>query len=68
MGCQLVCDARGLLLSAETHWAGGLKDTEVLERSALYKKLQNLKEDDDEDEEGGWLLGETGTLATLPYL
>lgn len=68
MGCQLVCDARGLLLSAETHWAGGLKDTEVLERSALYKQLQNLKEHDDEDEEGGWLLGETGTLATLPYL
>ncbi|KAF3857170.1 hypothetical protein F7725_009029 [Dissostichus mawsoni] len=35
VGCQLVCDARGLLLSAETHWPGGLRDTEVLERSAL---------------------------------
>lgn len=51
MGCQLVCNARGLLLSAETHWPGGLKDTEVLERSALYKQLQNAEE--------GWLLGRT---------
>lgn len=50
VGCQLVCDARGLLLSAETHWEGGLKDTEVLEKSALYKQLQDIEE--------GWLLGE----------
>ncbi|XP_058478425.1 putative nuclease HARBI1 [Solea solea] len=50
VGCQLVCDARGLLLSAETHWPGGLKDTEVLERSAIYKQLQN--------NEKGWLLGD----------
>lgn len=53
VSCQLVCDARGLLLSAETHWPGGLKDTEVLERSALYKQLQDTEE--------GWLLGETWT-------
>lgn len=51
VGCQLVCDARGLLLSAETHWPGGLKDTDVLERSALHKQLQDIEE--------GWLLGET---------
>lgn len=51
VGCQLVCDARGLLLSAETHWPGGLRDTEVLERSALQKHLQDAEE--------GWLLGET---------
>lgn len=51
MGCQLVCDARGLLLSAETHWPGGLKDTDVLEKSALYKQLLDTEE--------GWLLGET---------
>ncbi|XP_004066664.1 putative nuclease HARBI1 [Oryzias latipes] len=50
VACQLVCDARGLLLSAETHWPGGLHDTEVLERSALYKQLQ--------DSEEGWLLGD----------
>lgn len=51
VGCQLVCDARGLLLSAETHWPGGLKDTDVLEKSALYKQLLDTEE--------GWLLGET---------
>eukprot|EP00064_Thunnus_orientalis_P008171 superscaffoldBa00000955_g8194 len=50
VGCQLVCDARGLLLSAETHWPGGLKDTDVLERSALHKQLQETSE--------GWLLGD----------
>lgn len=50
VGCQLVCNARGLLLSAETHWPGGLKDTDVLERSALHKQLQDTEE--------GWLLGE----------
>ncbi|CAN9498228.1 unnamed protein product [Ophioblennius macclurei] len=50
VACQLVCDARGLLLSAETHWPGGLQDTIVLERSALYEQLQNTKE--------GWLLGD----------
>lgn len=54
VGCQIVCDARGLLLSAETHWPGGLKDTDVLERSALHKQLQDV--------EKGWLLGETGIL------
>lgn len=50
VGCQLVCNARGLLLSAETHWPGGLKDADVLERSALRKWLQDAEE--------GWLLGE----------
>lgn len=57
VACQLVCDARGLLLSAETHWAGGLQDTVVLERSALYKELQ--------DTEQGWLLGELWTCYSL---
>lgn len=50
VGCQLVCDARGLLLSAETRWPGGLKDTDVLQRSALHTQLQDSQE--------GWLLGE----------
>uniref|UniRef100_A0A3Q3F908 Putative nuclease HARBI1 n=1 Tax=Labrus bergylta TaxID=56723 RepID=A0A3Q3F908_9LABR len=49
VGCQLLCNARGLLLSAET-WPGGLKDTEILERSALFKQLQDI--------EDGWLLGD----------
>ncbi|XP_061841157.1 putative nuclease HARBI1 [Nerophis lumbriciformis] len=51
IGCQIVCDARGLLLSAETHWPGGLKGVEVLERSALYKQLQETQE--------GYLLGDS---------
>lgn len=59
MGCQLVCDSRGLLLSAETHWPGGLKDTDILERSALYKQLQDTEE--------GWLLGETWILDFQRY-
>uniref|UniRef100_A0A665VM76 Putative nuclease HARBI1 n=1 Tax=Echeneis naucrates TaxID=173247 RepID=A0A665VM76_ECHNA len=50
VGCQLVCNARGLLLSAETHWPGGLKDTDVLERSDLCRQLQ--------DTEKCWLLGD----------
>uniref|UniRef100_A0A8D3APF9 Putative nuclease HARBI1 n=1 Tax=Scophthalmus maximus TaxID=52904 RepID=A0A8D3APF9_SCOMX len=45
VACQLVCDARGLLLSAETHWPGGLKDTDVLERSALHKQLQDFEKE-----------------------
>lgn len=45
-----MCNSRGLLLSAETHWPGGLKDTEILERSAIYQQLQEVEE--------GWLLGE----------
>ncbi|XP_017285526.1 putative nuclease HARBI1 [Kryptolebias marmoratus] len=50
IACQLVCDARGLLLSAETRWPGGLEDTVVLERSAVYQQLQDVEE--------GWLLGD----------
>ncbi|XP_077576059.1 putative nuclease HARBI1 isoform X1 [Stigmatopora nigra] len=51
IGCQLVCDARGLLLSVETHWPGGFKAVDVLERSALYKELQESEE--------GYLLGDS---------
>lgn len=57
VGCQLVCNARGLLLSAETHWPGGLKDTDVLERSALHKQLQDTEE--------GWLLGEISASSRI---
>lgn len=51
VGCQLVCNAQGLLLSAETNWPGGLKATDILERSSLNKQMQHAAE--------GWLLGET---------
>lgn len=51
VGVQLVCDSRGLLLSAETHWPGALRDYEVLQRSALYKTMEDLEE--------GWLLGDS---------
>lgn len=54
VGCQIVCDARGLLLSAETHWPGGLKDFEVLQQSAVYKIMQ--------DSEEGWLLGQSNQI------
>ncbi|MEQ2157460.1 hypothetical protein GOODEAATRI_002083 [Goodea atripinnis] len=56
VACQLVCNARGLLLSAET-WPGGLQDTKILQRSALYKQLQDNKE--------GWLLGEMCLFSPL---
>lgn len=59
VGCLLACDARGLLLSAETHWPGGLRDTDVFERSALLKQLQDTEE--------GWLLGEMGISAFLRH-
>lgn len=51
VGCQLVCNAQGLLLSAETNWPGGLKAMDILERSSLNKQMQQAVE--------GWLLGET---------
>lgn len=50
VSCQLVCDSRGLLLSAETHWPGSLQAPEVLERSSLSTELQGACE--------GWLLGD----------
>ncbi|XP_020783847.1 putative nuclease HARBI1 [Boleophthalmus pectinirostris] len=51
VGVQLVCDSRGLLLSAETHWPGALRDFDVLQRSALYKTMEDLGQ--------GWLLGDS---------
>lgn len=60
MACQLVCNARGLLLSAETNWPGGLQDIEILERSAVYKHYQNTEE--------GWLLGEMWILSVTFFI
>ncbi|XP_021441551.2 LOW QUALITY PROTEIN: putative nuclease HARBI1 [Oncorhynchus mykiss] len=42
INCQLVCDARGLLLSAETNWHGSLQDNCIAEQE-IHK---------------GWLLGD----------
>lgn len=53
VSCQLVCDARGLLLSAETHWPGGVSDSNILWGSLVPKQL--LQEGDSVD---GWLLGD----------
>uniref|UniRef100_H3CF50 Putative nuclease HARBI1 n=1 Tax=Tetraodon nigroviridis TaxID=99883 RepID=H3CF50_TETNG len=50
VACQLVCNAQGLLLSAETNWPGGLRATDILERSSLNKQMQEAAE--------GWLLGD----------
>lgn len=54
IGCQLVSNAQGLLLSAETNWPGGLKDTDILQSSNLNKQMQDTEE--------GWLLGEVSIL------
>lgn len=53
INCQIVCDARGLLLSAETHWPGSFHDESVFKHSSVPKYF---------DEQGSpeeWLLGDT---------
>ncbi|XP_046897990.1 putative nuclease HARBI1 [Hypomesus transpacificus] len=52
VNCQLVCDARGLLLSAETHWPGSLQDSLIFSQSCASKLHQ------EQDNHGGWLLGD----------
>ncbi|KAM6945705.1 putative nuclease HARBI1 [Aplochiton taeniatus] len=53
VSCQLVCDARGLLLSAETDWPGGVTDSHILWRSPMPELLLP-----DRDSTDGWLLGD----------
>ena len=53
VNCQLVCDARGLLLSAETHWPGSLQDSLIFSQSCASKLHQ------EQDNHGGWLLGKS---------
>ncbi|XP_041075446.1 putative nuclease HARBI1 [Polyodon spathula] len=53
INCQLVCDPRGLLLSAETHWPGGLLDTAVFQKSSLKRLFE------EQDRHDGWLLGDS---------
>ncbi|KAJ7985773.1 hypothetical protein DPEC_G00343950 [Dallia pectoralis] len=52
INCQLVCDARGLLLSAETNWPGSLQD------NLLFKQSSVCKEFEDKEKHEGWLLGD----------
>ncbi|MBN3292022.1 HARB1 nuclease, partial [Polypterus senegalus] len=53
ISCQLVCDSRGLLLSAETNWPGGLEDMQVFQQSALLRTFE-----EEEKNQAGWLLGD----------
>lgn len=53
LNCLMVCDARGALLSAETHWPGSLPDCAVLQQAALASQFENALHKD------GWLLGKS---------
>ncbi|KAG5840010.1 hypothetical protein ANANG_G00211610 [Anguilla anguilla] len=52
INCQLVCDSRGLLLSAETHWPGSLQDNVIFQQSSVSRFFE------DQDNQEGWLLGD----------
>ncbi|XP_023695555.1 putative nuclease HARBI1 [Paramormyrops kingsleyae] len=52
INCQLVCDSRGLLLSAETHWPGSLDDSAVFKQSAVKTFFE------EQESHEGWLLGD----------
>ncbi|XP_015142731.1 putative nuclease HARBI1 [Gallus gallus] len=53
LNCLMVCDARGALLSAETHWPGSMPDCNVLQQAALTSQFENELYKD------GWLLGDS---------
>ena len=53
LNCLMVCDARGVLLSAETHWPGSLPDCTVLQQAALTSQFETELHKD------GWLLGKS---------
>lgn len=53
LNCLMVCDSRGVLLSAETHWPGSLPDCTVLEQAALTSQFETELHKD------GWLLGKS---------
>uniref|UniRef100_A0A7M4G037 Putative nuclease HARBI1 n=1 Tax=Crocodylus porosus TaxID=8502 RepID=A0A7M4G037_CROPO len=53
LNCLMVCDARGVLLSVETHCPGSLQDCTVLQQAALTSQFEaGLHKD-------GWLLGDS---------
>ncbi|XP_076143775.1 putative nuclease HARBI1 [Alosa pseudoharengus] len=52
INCQIVCDARGLLLCAETHWPGSLQDESIFKQSSVLKYFE------EQDKDEGWLLGD----------
>ncbi|NXO80589.1 ALPL protein, partial [Sitta europaea] len=61
LNCLMVCDSRGILLSAETHWPGSLPDSTVLEQAALTSQFEtDLRKD-------GWLLGDS-SFSLRPWL
>ncbi|XP_036391351.1 putative nuclease HARBI1 [Megalops cyprinoides] len=53
INCQLVCDSRGLLLSAETHWPGSLQDNAVFQQSSVNRFFE------EQENHEGWLLGDS---------
>ncbi|KAG7473633.1 hypothetical protein MATL_G00098030 [Megalops atlanticus] len=53
INCQLVCDSRGFLLSAETHWPGSLQDNAVFQQSSVNRFFE------DQENHEGWLLGDS---------
>uniref|UniRef100_A0A8C5WVY0 Putative nuclease HARBI1 n=1 Tax=Laticauda laticaudata TaxID=8630 RepID=A0A8C5WVY0_LATLA len=53
LNCLMVCNARGKLLGAETHWPGSLQDGAVLQQSALRNQFEAGMQKD------GWLLGDS---------
>lgn len=53
LNCLMVCDARGALLSAETHWPGSMPDCTVLQQAALSSHFETEMHKD------GWLLGDS---------
>ncbi|KPP79692.1 putative nuclease HARBI1 [Scleropages formosus] len=59
INCQLVCDSRGLLLSAETHWPGSLSDGEVFKQSSVRSFFE------EQENHEGWLLGKRDRLYPL---
>lgn len=53
LNCLMVCDIRGALMTVETNWPGSLRDSAVLQQSALSRHLEaGLHKD-------SWLLGDS---------
>lgn len=62
INCQIVCDARGLLQYAETHWPGSLQDELIFKQSSLWKYFE------EQEKHEGWLLGKAFLLALFCFL
>lgn len=53
LNCLMVCNAKGVLMSAETHWPGSLPNCTVLQQAALKNQFETELHKD------GWLLGKS---------